>query len=650
MWRFRATRAFPGGGRRRTVERSKPCASRPREPAVLKREIVLPPEHLYPPDEWRIVEVRWSPRFSSRAETVFALANGYVGVRGTLDEGRPALAPGTYVSGFHETWPITYAEEAYGLARVGRRSSGFPMPRSSSCSSTTSPCSCRPPGIAEYRRVLDMRGGTLRRGAGVVDRLGKHVTVRSSRLVSFEHRHVVAMSYEVRSTEPAPVAMVSRVVNRMDGDRTTRTRGPQRYFDPRLGRRFDHRVLEGRVASDDDGRIVLGYETANSHMTPGGGGPARRRDADAVPARHHGRSRPRRGGPHRGGAAGCPDPRGQVRHVPDLPPGAAATSSRRGATGRWTGSWPAASTPSSTPQRRNLDRFWDRADVVASTPPAGALPAGHALEHVPARPGVVADRRGEHPGQGPDERRLRRALLLGHRAVRAAVPRLHPAPHRPEPAALPAQHAHEGAGAGGDARPAGRPVPVAHDQRRGVVRLLPGRDGAVPPQRRHRVRHPPLRRRARRRRLPRGGRRGDPGRDRPHVGGPRLLRRRRRLPHPRRDRARRVHDRRERQRVHEPDGAPQPPIRSRGRPAARRPSDPRPTAPSPSSWTSIPPRSTPGSVRRRRCTSPTTTTAASRRRTPRSSTGRCGTSRARRRTSSRCCCTSTRSSSTGTRC
>jgi hypothetical protein len=50
---------------------------------ILNREIVPPPEHLFPPDEWRIVEVRWTPEFSDRTET--ALSNGYVGVRGVLD-------------------------------------------------------------------------------------------------------------------------------------------------------------------------------------------------------------------------------------------------------------------------------------------------------------------------------------------------------------------------------------------------------------------------------------------------------------------------------------------------------------------------------------------------------------------------------------
>ncbi|HWI04729.1 MAG TPA: hypothetical protein VNT52_13040, partial [Acidimicrobiales bacterium] len=73
---------------------------------MLKREIIRPPEHIYPPDEWRIVEARWAPENLARAETVFALSNGYLGIRGTMEEGRPVFGPGTFVNGFHETWPI----------------------------------------------------------------------------------------------------------------------------------------------------------------------------------------------------------------------------------------------------------------------------------------------------------------------------------------------------------------------------------------------------------------------------------------------------------------------------------------------------------------------------------------------------------------
>ena len=72
---------------------------------MLKRRFTLPPEHLYPAEEWRIVETRYSDEYVGRAETAFALGNGFLGVRGTFEEGRPAVSPGTYVNGLRLSGP-----------------------------------------------------------------------------------------------------------------------------------------------------------------------------------------------------------------------------------------------------------------------------------------------------------------------------------------------------------------------------------------------------------------------------------------------------------------------------------------------------------------------------------------------------------------
>ena len=62
-------------------------------------------------------------------ETLFAVGNGYLGLRGDHEEGRDAHDPGTFVNGFHETWSIHHAEEAFGFATTARRSSTCPTPR-----------------------------------------------------------------------------------------------------------------------------------------------------------------------------------------------------------------------------------------------------------------------------------------------------------------------------------------------------------------------------------------------------------------------------------------------------------------------------------------------------------------------------------------
>jgi alpha,alpha-trehalose phosphorylase len=234
---------------------------------MLKRGYIVPPEHLYPPDEWRIVETRYSDEYVARAETVFSLGNGFLGVRGTFEEGRPALSPGTYVNGFHETWPIVHAEEAHGLARVGQTIVNVPDSTIFKLYVDDEPLFLATARVRDYRRVLDMREGTLTREFVWALASGKHVRVRSCRLVSFEHRHLVAMTYEVTMLDhEAPVAISSLVVNRQD-TRPVDEIPEKRPSDPRLANVLPQRVLNAQVTEQVDARILLGYRTTNSRMT-----------------------------------------------------------------------------------------------------------------------------------------------------------------------------------------------------------------------------------------------------------------------------------------------------------------------------------------------------------------------------------------------
>src|SRR5204862_5936155 len=56
----------------------------------------------------------------AQTESVFALANGHIGLRGNLDEGEPFGLPGTYLNGFYELHPLPYAEAGYGYPESGQ--------------------------------------------------------------------------------------------------------------------------------------------------------------------------------------------------------------------------------------------------------------------------------------------------------------------------------------------------------------------------------------------------------------------------------------------------------------------------------------------------------------------------------------------------
>ena len=81
-----------------------------------------PPKDIFPVDEWNMVARanRYIPGRISQGETLFAVSNGYLGMRGDHEEGAPKYHPGVFLNGFYETWPIVYGEDAYGFAKTGQ--------------------------------------------------------------------------------------------------------------------------------------------------------------------------------------------------------------------------------------------------------------------------------------------------------------------------------------------------------------------------------------------------------------------------------------------------------------------------------------------------------------------------------------------------
>jgi alpha,alpha-trehalose phosphorylase len=229
------------------------------------RDPELPPEHDWPIDPWRLIERRSSQRLLPRTETLFAVANGFLGMRGNPEEGRPVRDHGTLVNGFHETWPIEHAEQAYGLARTGQTIVDVPDAKIIKLYIDDEPLYLPSAPLSSYERVLDFRAGTLDRSLVWDTPSGKLVQVRSRRLTSLRHRHLAAFTYEVTVLNAdAPVVISSQLHNRQDATPPDE-RGEQ--FDPRTTETFTRRVLNPELAREGDQRIVMGYRTSRSRMT-----------------------------------------------------------------------------------------------------------------------------------------------------------------------------------------------------------------------------------------------------------------------------------------------------------------------------------------------------------------------------------------------
>ena len=227
---------------------------------MLRHKTDSPPEYIYPAEEWRMVEKQFYPRMMAATETLFATSNGFLGIRGTFEEGTPVFQKGTYINGFHESWPIQYGEEAFGFAKTGQTM--IPVTDSSVIKLYVDdePFFLPTANLLSYERALDMRAGTLDRHVVWHTAAGKQVQIKSRRLVSFEHRHLAAISYEVTVLNThAPIAVASEiaVMHRAETDAD----------DPRRSRRFEHQVFCPHTHHASEMRVVLGHRVHNSHMT-----------------------------------------------------------------------------------------------------------------------------------------------------------------------------------------------------------------------------------------------------------------------------------------------------------------------------------------------------------------------------------------------
>ncbi|WP_277670332.1 glycoside hydrolase family 65 protein [Saccharomonospora viridis] len=132
-----------------------------------------------------------------RTESTFALSNGHIGMRGTLEEGEPRGMPGTYLNGFYEEHELPYAESAYGYPEAGQTIVNVTDGKIIRLLVEDEPLDMRYGHAANHFRVLDFRSGTLRRETEWTSPTGRRVRVRTERLVSFTQRAVAAIRYEV---------------------------------------------------------------------------------------------------------------------------------------------------------------------------------------------------------------------------------------------------------------------------------------------------------------------------------------------------------------------------------------------------------------------------------------------------------------------
>ncbi|MET7280141.1 glycoside hydrolase family 65 protein [Kribbella sp. NPDC005582] len=212
----------------------------------------------HPVEPWRLRETRLSLDNLAQSESLFALSNGHIGLRGNLDEGEPYAIPGTYLNSFYEARPLPYAEAGYGYPESGQTLVDVTNGKLIRLLVDDSPFDVRYGYLSRHERSLDFRTGLLERDVDWTSPAGKRIRVRSRRMVSLTQRAVAAIEYTVEAIDqPARFVIQSELV--------ANEAQPKLSDDPRVAAALDNPL---KPVSHDGGEngVVLIHRTTNSRQ------------------------------------------------------------------------------------------------------------------------------------------------------------------------------------------------------------------------------------------------------------------------------------------------------------------------------------------------------------------------------------------------
>src|SRR5881392_3215301 len=117
----------------------------------------------FPVEEWSVRELGLHLDTLEQTESIFALSNGHIGLRGNLDEGEPHGLPGTYLNSLYELRPLPYAEAGYGYPDSGQTIINVTNGKLIRLHVNDEPFDIRYGTVHSHVRRLDLRAGTLTR-------------------------------------------------------------------------------------------------------------------------------------------------------------------------------------------------------------------------------------------------------------------------------------------------------------------------------------------------------------------------------------------------------------------------------------------------------------------------------------------------------
>ncbi|MCL2398152.1 MAG: glycoside hydrolase family 65 protein [Defluviitaleaceae bacterium] len=203
---------------------------------------------------WKISETSFDISTNKLQETIFSQGNGYIGIRGNLEEnGLPqdATLEGNYINGFYEIAPIYYEERKAGFAPQSETMLNVTAAKSITLTVEGEPFNMTQGVVLDHKRELDLKEGIVTRRTHWRSSNGREVVISSKRLVSLTDNHILAISYEVT---PQNFSGRIEITTGVDGD----VRNMTRDDDTRVGTNLSGQPLEvTSLTALENGAVIV---------------------------------------------------------------------------------------------------------------------------------------------------------------------------------------------------------------------------------------------------------------------------------------------------------------------------------------------------------------------------------------------------------
>lgn len=174
---------------------------------------------LYPYTPWEVIEGNFDVENNYRNETIFSLANGFIGTRGTFEEGytgpdRTGIE-GTFINGFYESEIIKYGEKGFGYADKSQTMLNVTNGKVIKLYIDGEAFDMLEGTVKEYKRILDLKNGSVIRTVLWESPKGKQVSIATKRFVSMTDKQLMVIEYQV---QPIGDVKQVKIVSMLDGD------------------------------------------------------------------------------------------------------------------------------------------------------------------------------------------------------------------------------------------------------------------------------------------------------------------------------------------------------------------------------------------------------------------------------------------------